>query len=85
MSSGLIDVHAHLLPDFYVQQATAAGHAHPDGMGGWPTWSVQAHLDLMDRNGIDTAMLSMSSPACTSATTTRLASSPGVSTSTPPS
>ncbi|GLP67373.1 hypothetical protein TUSST3_39950 [Streptomyces sp. TUS-ST3] len=62
MSSGLIDVHAHLLPDFYVQQATAAGHAHPDGMGGWPSWSVQAHLDLMDRNGIETAMLSMSSP-----------------------
>ncbi|WUR85920.1 amidohydrolase [Streptomyces phaeochromogenes] len=62
MSSGLVDVHAHLLPDFYVQEATAAGHVHPDGMGGWPTWSVQTHLDLMDRNGIDTAMLSMSSP-----------------------
>ncbi|MFF4031545.1 amidohydrolase family protein [Streptomyces sviceus] len=62
MSSSLIDVHAHLLPDFYVQQAKAAGHAHPDGMAGWPTWSVQAHLDLMDRNGIDTAMLSISSP-----------------------
>ncbi|WP_406163482.1 amidohydrolase [Streptomyces sp. NBC_00882] len=62
MSSGLIDVHAHLLPDFYVEQATAAGHAHPDGMGGWPSWSVEAHLDLMDRNGIETAMLSMSSP-----------------------
>ncbi|MDT0479107.1 amidohydrolase family protein [Streptomyces doebereineriae] len=62
MSSGLIDVHAHLLPDFYVQQAAAAGHAHPDGMGGWPSWSVKAHLDLMDRNGIETAMLSMSSP-----------------------
>ncbi|MCX5366772.1 amidohydrolase [Streptomyces sp. NBC_00124] len=62
MSSGLIDVHAHLLPEFYVQQATAAGHAHPDGMGGWPSWSVQSHLDLMDRNGIETAMLSMSSP-----------------------
>ncbi len=62
MSSSLIDVHAHLLPDFYVQQATAAGHAHPDGMGGWPSWSVQAHLDLMDHNGIETAMLSMSSP-----------------------
>lgn len=62
MPSDLIDVHAHLLPDFYVQQATAAGHAHPDGMGGWPTWSVQAHLDLMDRNGIETAMLSISSP-----------------------
>lgn len=62
MPYGLIDVHAHLLPDFYVQQATAAGHAHPDGMGGWPSWSVQAHLDLMDRNGIESAMLSMSSP-----------------------
>ncbi|MEH0448393.1 amidohydrolase family protein [Streptomyces sp. B21-102] len=62
MSSSLIDVHAHMLPDFYVQHATAAGHAHPDGMGGWPSWSVQAHLDLMDRNGIETAMLSMSSP-----------------------
>lgn len=62
MPSDLIDVHAHLLPDFYVQQATAAGHVHPDGMGGWPTWSVQAHLDLMDRNGIETAMLSISSP-----------------------
>ncbi|MFD9441129.1 amidohydrolase family protein [Streptomyces sp. NPDC060006] len=62
MSSSLIDVHAHMLSDFYVQQATAAGHAHPDGMGGWPSWSVQAHLDLMDRNGIETAMLSMSSP-----------------------
>ncbi len=62
MSAGLIDVHAHLLPDFYVRQATAAGHAHPDGMGGWPSWSVEAHLDLMDRNGIETSMLSMSSP-----------------------
>jgi predicted TIM-barrel fold metal-dependent hydrolase len=62
MTPGLIDVHAHHLPDFYVQQATAAGHAHPDGMGGWPAWSVRDHLDLMDRNGIQTAMLSLSSP-----------------------
>lgn len=62
MTSGLIDVHAHLLPDFYVEQATAAGHAHPDGMGGWPSWSVRDHLELMDRNGISTAMLSLSSP-----------------------
>ncbi|MER7930636.1 amidohydrolase family protein [Streptomyces sp. NPDC096057] len=62
MFSPLIDVHAHLLPDFYVQQATAAGHTHPDGMAGWPSWSVAAHLDLMDRNDIETAMLSMSSP-----------------------
>ncbi|MET7691296.1 amidohydrolase family protein [Streptomyces sp. NPDC005483] len=62
MASCLIDVHAHHLPDFYVQQVTAAGHAHPDGMDGWPSWSVRDHLDLMDRNGIDIAMLSLSSP-----------------------
>jgi predicted TIM-barrel fold metal-dependent hydrolase len=31
-------------------------------MAGWPTWSVRDHLDLMDRNGIGTAMLSLSSP-----------------------
>ncbi|MFF7258816.1 amidohydrolase family protein [Streptomyces sp. NPDC008159] len=62
MTSGLVDVHAHHLPDFYVEQATAAGHVHPDGMGGWPSWSVRDRLDLMDRNGIETAMLSLSSP-----------------------
>lgn len=84
MPSALIDVHAHLLPDFYVQQATAAGHAHPDGMGGWPTWSVQAHLDLMDRNGIETAMLSMSSPGVHFGDDKAAASSPGASTSTQP-
>ncbi|WP_328479252.1 amidohydrolase [Streptomyces sp. NBC_00377] len=62
MTSGLFDVHAHHLPDFYVRQATAAGHTHPDGMAAWPAWSVRDHLDLMDRNGIETAMLSLSSP-----------------------
>ncbi|WP_329264905.1 amidohydrolase family protein [Streptomyces pseudovenezuelae] len=62
MTTGLIDVHAHHLPDFYVERATAAGHALPDGMAGWPSWSVRDHLDLMDRNGIETAMLSLSSP-----------------------
>jgi 6-methylsalicylate decarboxylase len=59
---GFVDVHAHFLTDSYVRQATAAGHEHPDGMGRWPTWSVETHLELMDRNGIDTAVLSMSSP-----------------------
>lgn len=52
MTSGLIDVHAHLLPDFYVERTTAVvGHTHPDGMGGWPSWSVRDHLALMDGTG----------------------------------
>ncbi|MEO6083708.1 MAG: amidohydrolase family protein [Umezawaea sp.] len=58
----MIDVHAHFLTDSYVRQASAAGHEHPDGMGKWPTWSVEAHLELMDRHGIETSLLSMSSP-----------------------
>jgi predicted TIM-barrel fold metal-dependent hydrolase len=28
----------------------------------WPTWSVETHLELMDCSGIDTAVLSVSSP-----------------------
>lgn len=31
-------------------------------MRAWPDWSAAAHLELMDRTGIDTAVLSVSSP-----------------------
>jgi predicted TIM-barrel fold metal-dependent hydrolase len=58
----LIDVHAHFLTDAYVIAARAAGHVHPDGMAGWPNWSAEEHLRLMDRWGVATAMLSISSP-----------------------
>src|SRR4029077_10917695 len=51
-----------LLTDAYVIAARAAGHVHPDGMAGWPTWSAEEHLRLMDRWGVATAMLSISSP-----------------------
>jgi hypothetical protein len=61
-SSGFLDVHAHFLTDAYVAQARAAGHVFPDGIPAWPSWSVAEHLKLMDRNGIDTAVLSISSP-----------------------
>ncbi len=58
----LIDVHSHFVTEPYVRAAMAAGHAHPDGMPGWPTWEVASHLALMDECGIGTAMLSVSSP-----------------------
>ena len=60
--AGFIDVHAHFLTGSYVAQARAAGHEVPDGMPAWPDWSAAAHLELMDRTGIDTAVLSLSSP-----------------------
>ncbi|SEE29635.1 Predicted metal-dependent hydrolase, TIM-barrel fold [Streptomyces misionensis] len=59
---GLIDVHGHFVTDSYVRRARAAGHERPDGVPAWPTWSAEAHLEVMDRSGIDTAVLSVSSP-----------------------
>ncbi len=61
-STGLIDVHAHFVNDAYVAAAREAGVEHPDGMPGWPAWSVPAHLDLMERGGIEKSYLSVSSP-----------------------
>lgn len=61
-AAGLVDVHAHFVTDHYITAARAAGHECPDGMPGWPSWSVDEHLALMDDAGIDTAILSISSP-----------------------
>lgn len=59
---GLIDLHSHFLPDFYVAEALRAGIAFPDGMPFWPSWSVESHVAMMDATGIDRAVLSISSP-----------------------
>lgn len=61
-SPSLVDVHAHFIPDGYRRAAIAAGHSHPDGMPGLPAWSAGEMLAMMDRIGIATAILSISSP-----------------------
>ncbi|MBO3682081.1 amidohydrolase family protein [Streptomyces sp. NEAU-YJ-81] len=58
----LIDIHAHFVTDRYIEAARSAGHHHPDGMTTWPRWDAAEHLLLMDRHGIRTAVLSLSSP-----------------------
>lgn len=58
----LIDVHSHFVTPQYVAAATAAGHVEPEGMPRWATWSVDDHLTLMDKAGIERSMLSISSP-----------------------
>jgi 6-methylsalicylate decarboxylase len=58
---GLVDFHAHFLPEGYVARATAAGRG-PDGMPAWPSWSRTDQLLLLDFLGIDKAVLSVSSP-----------------------
>jgi predicted TIM-barrel fold metal-dependent hydrolase len=57
-----IDVHAHFVPDFYREALIAAGHERPDGIAAIPGWDEQRALDTMDELGIDTAVLSISSP-----------------------
>ncbi|WP_254923911.1 MULTISPECIES: amidohydrolase family protein [unclassified Rhodococcus (in: high G+C Gram-positive bacteria)] len=61
-SAGLVDVHSHMVPDFYLREALASGIVLPDGMPKWPSWSVDEHLQMMDGCGIDSAILSVSSP-----------------------
>ena len=60
--SNKIDVHAHYLPDSYRAALLAAGHDRPDGFPHVPSWSVEEHLGAMDRLGIATSLLSISSP-----------------------
>lgn len=61
-ASGRIDVHAHFVPAGYRAAAHAAGHEHPDGFPALPAWSAAEHVAAMDRLGIATSLLSISSP-----------------------
>ncbi len=57
-----IDVHAHYVPEGYRQALLASGHGQPDGMPAIPEWSAEEHVAVMDRLGITTSLLSISSP-----------------------
>jgi predicted TIM-barrel fold metal-dependent hydrolase len=56
-----IDVHFHYLSPEYREQMIDAVGGYPDGFAA-PQWSAEAALAMMDRNGIATGMLSVSSP-----------------------
>ena len=58
----LIDVHAHFLPDQYRDALATAGIDQPDGFPRVPMWSADEHVAVMDRLGIESAVLSVSSP-----------------------
>jgi predicted TIM-barrel fold metal-dependent hydrolase len=60
---GRIDVHAHFLPDFYCEALAKAGLTTVDGGMPIPAWSAEAALEVMDRQEIATAMVSLSSPS----------------------
>ena len=60
---GRIDVHAHFLPEVYVQALDRAGLKTLDGEFPVPRWSAEAAIEMMDRQEIATAMVSLSSPS----------------------
>ena len=55
-----IDFHVHLIPKFYEDAAYEAG-AGP-AIGRYPAWSPELALDLMDKSGIEVAMMSLAQP-----------------------
>jgi predicted TIM-barrel fold metal-dependent hydrolase len=57
-----IDVHAHYLPESYRAALLENGHDQPDGFPQIPAWSAEEHVAVMDRLGIATSLLSISSP-----------------------
>jgi predicted TIM-barrel fold metal-dependent hydrolase len=61
---GLIDVHHHALPDFWLDAARPAIAAQVGGRIGpqWSGWTPAKSLEVMDRHHIDLALLSISAP-----------------------
>jgi 6-methylsalicylate decarboxylase len=57
-----IDVHCHFIPNFYRAELEAHGLHRPDGIASMPGWSAAGALATMDRLGVETAFLSISSP-----------------------
>ncbi len=55
-----IDVHLHLIPQFYRDAVYEAGKG--PAIGRYPDWSPQLALDLMDRHGIALAIASIAQP-----------------------
>jgi predicted TIM-barrel fold metal-dependent hydrolase len=56
-----IDVHHHVIPPAFAKAMAQAGKTLVAGAP-LPNWSVQRSLDLMDVQGIQTALLSLSAP-----------------------
>jgi len=60
MASGMIDVHFHLIPQFYSDAVYEAGGG--PAIGRYPDWSEELALALMDRHGIALAITSIAQP-----------------------
>ncbi len=59
---GVIDVHHHALPSVYLDAMHSLGHHASIPGVAFPDWSPKASLETMDRNGIESAILSITAP-----------------------
>jgi 6-methylsalicylate decarboxylase len=59
-AAGMIDVHFHLIPQFYRDAVYEAGRG--PAIGRYPDWSPQLALAVMDDNGIALAITSLAQP-----------------------
>jgi 6-methylsalicylate decarboxylase len=60
MADGVIDVHFHLIPEFYWNAVYEAGRG--PAIGRYPDWSPELALDLADKHGIELAIMSLAQP-----------------------
>lgn len=60
-SAQCIDVHQHVVPDFYRAELAKAGIVDAGGRA-LPDWSPESALRLMDLLGTTTSILSVSTP-----------------------
>ena len=60
-ANGRIDVHHHVLPEFYIDAQKSAGITST-AYRGFPEWTPQHSLDVMDNEAIATSILSFTSP-----------------------
>lgn len=63
--SGLIDVHHHIIPPFYLAENRdrIAGSRGGEITAAWLNWTPDAAIEAMDMQGVTTALLSLSSPS----------------------
>src|SRR5690242_16421152 len=61
MSSARTDVHHHVFPPAYLDKVRQPGLTEGGGIL-FPNWSASADVEMMDRHGIQTAMVSIASP-----------------------
>ena len=60
ITAGMIDVHFHLIPQFYRDAVYEAGSG--PAIGRYPEWTPQRAIELMDKHWIALALLSLAQP-----------------------